>query len=145
MTRRDDRGSAVVEFVVLGVVLLLPVVYLVLTVGRIQAGTYAVDGAARAAARAYTAAPEEGLGAARALAAVRVSLLDQGFDVDPASVTVVECSASPCLTPSATVAVRVSLDVVLPGVPAFVDRVVPTHVTVRSTHVAVVDAFRAVP
>ena len=35
--RRDENGSAVVEFVMLGVVLLLPLVYLVLMLGRVQA------------------------------------------------------------------------------------------------------------
>ena len=37
----DDRGSAVVEFVTLGVLLLVPLVYLVLAMGRVQAATYA--------------------------------------------------------------------------------------------------------
>jgi hypothetical protein len=141
--RADETGSAVVEFVVLGTVLLLPVVYLVLAVGRIQAGSFAVDGGARAAARAYTTAADDGQGAARALVAVRLALLDQGFGADDGSSLRVECSTSPCLTPQARVEAQVSLDVVLPGVPGFLDRVIPTHVTVRATHTAAVDAFRA--
>jgi hypothetical protein len=133
----------VVEFVVLGTVLLVPVIYLVLVLGRVQAGSYAVDGAARAAARAFTAAADEATGRARARAAVRLGLLDQGFDADADSATRIDCSDTPCLTPQSTVSVQVSVDVMLPGVPTFVDAVVPTHVVVRSTQVAVVDAFRA--
>jgi hypothetical protein len=140
---RDDTGSAVVEFVTLGVLLLLPLVYLVLTLGRLQAAAFATDGAARAGSRALAAAPDDVTGRARALAAVRLALRDHGFDDDPAAVAQVTCSGSPCLTPQARVRVDVTVAVVLPGIPALVDRVVGTHVRVHSAHTAVVDAFRA--
>jgi hypothetical protein len=135
----------VVEFVTLGVLLLIPVIYLVLVLGRIQAAAYAADGAAREAARAFVAAADERDGRARVLAAVRLRLLDQGFDVEPARVATIECRQTPCLSPEGRVVVQVSVDVVLPGIPGFVDRFVATHVTVRSTQTAVVDAFRPVP
>ena len=48
-----EEGSAVVEFVALAVLLLIPIIYLILTVGRLQAASYAVSTAAREAARAY--------------------------------------------------------------------------------------------
>ena len=41
-----DEGSAVVEFVFLGVLLLVPLIYLTLMVARVQAGSYAVAQAA---------------------------------------------------------------------------------------------------
>jgi hypothetical protein len=140
---RGDDGSAVVEFVTLGVLMLLPVMYLVLTLGRVQAAAYATDGSARAAARAVVTAPTEQDGMAAAVAAVRLGLLDQGFDTNPDAALTVRCSAPACLTPTARVQAQVSVDVVLPGVPAFLDRVVPTHVSVTSRHVVVVDRFRA--
>jgi TadE-like protein len=143
--RHPDTGSALVEFVTLGVLLLVPIVYLVLTLGRLQAAAYAADGAAREAARAFVTAPDESTGRAHALAAVRLGLLDQGFDVDAARVTQISCRENPCLTPEGRVDVAVSVEVVLPGVPGFVDRFVASHVTVRSTQTAVVDAFRASP
>lgn len=143
--RHPDSGSALVEFVTLGVLLLVPVVYLVLTLGRIQAAAYASDGAAREAARAFVAADDERTGWDRSLAAVRLGLLDQGFDADPARALTLECGRTPCLSPQDRVVVEVSVDVVLPGIPGFIDRVVATHVTVRSTHTATVDAFRASP
>lgn len=143
--RHPDTGSAVVEFVALGVLLLVPVVYLVLTLGRIQAAAYAADGAAREAARAFVAADDERAGRARAQAAVRLGLLDHGLDVDPARATSIVCRQIPCLTPEGRVVVQVSVDVVLPGIPGFVDQLVATHVTVRSTQTAAVDAFRSAP
>ncbi len=134
-----------VEVLALGVVLLVPVVYLALVVGRVQAATYGVDAAAREAARVLSVAPDERTGRVHAAAAVRLALLDQGFEVDPVAVTTVECSARPCLTPQGRVAVGIEVEVVLPGVPAVVDAAVPARVTVRSSQVAVVDAFRAPP
>jgi len=142
--RHEDGGSAVVEFVWLTVVLLLPLVYLVVTLARVQAAAFAVDGASRAAARAVTSAPDEETGRRRALDAVGLALRDQGFDVDPAAVTRVTCAASGCLTPASRVGVEVVVDVGLPAVPAVLDRLGAT-VTVRSVHEGVVDAFRAAP
>ena len=43
----DERGSAVVEFVVLGVLMLVPLIYLVMMMARLQAGSFAVTQAAR--------------------------------------------------------------------------------------------------
>jgi Flp pilus assembly protein TadG len=134
--RRDDRGSATVEFVV-------PLVYLVVTLGRLQAASFAVDSAARAGVRTFTRAPDDATAQSRAAAAVRLAVGDQGFAGGVPPTVQVTCSASPCLTSQGRVAVQVSLDVVLPGVPAVLDAVVPTHVTVRSTQLGVVDVFRA--
>lgn len=138
----DDRGSAVVEFVALGLLLLVPLVYLVLVLARVQAAAFAADGAARGASRAFVRADDEAAGRERALAAVRLALRDQGFDDDPAAALRLTCSTVPCLTPQARVDVEVTVQATLPGLPALVDSVAGTHVTVRSGHAAVVDAFR---
>lgn len=140
---RGDGGSALVESTVLAVLLLVPLVYLVVVLGRLQAGAFAVEAAARSAARSYAAAPTEALAADRARAAVRLALDDQGFEVDPDAVTQVTCEAAPCLQPEARISVRVSVDVTLPGVPAGVDAVVPLSVAVEAESVAVVDRFGA--
>ncbi|MFP5346165.1 MAG: pilus assembly protein [Actinomycetes bacterium] len=140
--RGSDEGSAVVEFVTLGVLLLVPVVYLVLTLGRLQAAAFATEGAAREAGRVFVTAPDERVGASRAQAVVALAMQDQGFsDVHPARATRISCQASPCLQANSRVTVTVTADVVLPGVPAFVDAVVPTHVSVTARSVAVVERF----
>ena len=64
----DERGSAVLEFLVVGVLLTLPVFYLVITLARLQAGAYAVSGAAREAGRMYVTATDDGAGSQRAQA-----------------------------------------------------------------------------
>jgi hypothetical protein len=139
-----DDGSAVVEFVTLGLLMMVPLVYLVLAMGRVQAASFAADGSARAAARAFVAASTEQEGRARARAAVRLGLRDQGFDADSAGSLELTCAEDPCLSPGARVAATVTVEVILPGVPKVVDGAVPTHVTVRATQIATVDQFRPV-
>lgn len=143
MASDGDSGSAVVEFVTLGVLLLVPVVYFVLAMGRVQAAAFAVEGASREAARVLAAAEDEQVGQRRMAAVVALVVADQGFDGngDPAPAVSVVCEATPCLTAEAAVTVTVELDVVLPGVPAFVDRYIPTRVPVRAEGVAVVDRY----
>jgi hypothetical protein len=59
---RDDTGTASLEFITAGLVLLVPLVYLVLTMSAIQGGALAVEGASRQAARVFVASStvEEG-------------------------------------------------------------------------------------
>ena len=64
MTRRTESGSAVVEVVWLGILLLIPMVWIVLSVFEVQRGAFGVTAAARAAGRAYALAPDDVLGQA---------------------------------------------------------------------------------
>jgi len=131
-----------VEFLGVALVLLLPVLYLVLTVGRLQAATFAVEGASREAARAFVTAPSSDDGARLAAAAVGLALGDQGFAPTPGGLTIA-CSSRPCLEPGGEVTAHVRLDVPLPLVPEFVRGVVPLSVPVEAQHVASVDAYAA--
>lgn len=140
-----DTGSAVVEFVTVGVLLLVPILYLVVTLGRIQAAAFATEAAARGAARALTVADDEAAGQAAAAAVVTYALSDQGFEVDPDRATAVECPVTGCLTPGGSVVVRVEVAVTLPGVPGFLAGALPVAVPVSATQVATVDQFRGVP
>lgn len=137
----SDEGSALLEFCFLAVLMLIPVVYLIGTLGRLQAGAFATQGAAREAARAFVTAPDEASGRERADAAAAVALADQGF-IDVRRVRVeITCDPEPCLAPGSRVAVRTALRVGLPAVPALVSRVVPTSIVVRADHVATVGRF----
>lgn len=138
-----DRGSAAIEFVAIGMLLLVPLVYVVIALGRIQAASFAADGSAREAARAFVTAADDQDGHRRATTAVRLGLLDQGFTDPRDGALTVECSTAACLTPGSQVRVLVEVRVVLPGVPRFLDQAFPAAVTVRAGHVAVVDEFRA--
>lgn len=142
----DEEGSALLEFLTLGVLLLVPVVYLVVSLGRFQAASFAVEGASREAARVLASAPDEEQAARQVDAVVAMALRDQGLagDDDPAPVITVRCSAEPCTTPETRVSVTVELEVVLPGVPAFLDAAIAARVPVRATGESVVERFAGV-
>jgi hypothetical protein len=119
MRRRDDRGSALVEVTWLSLLLLVPLVYVVLSVFAVQSGSFAVSGAARAAARAYSLAPDEGSAATRARAAAAVVLRDH--DIEPGDADLrISCRPDPsnCLAPGSLITVDVRHQVVLPLVPS---------------------------
>jgi Flp pilus assembly protein TadG len=138
---QGDEGSALVEFVFLAVLMLVPIVYLIVALGRIQAGALAVEQGTREAGRAFVTAPDETIGTARAQAAGRLAYADQGFPAPAPRQLRVECTATPCLSANARVTVHGELTVVLPGVPRFLARVIPIRVTVSAVHVATVDQF----
>jgi hypothetical protein len=130
----------VVEFLGVALVLLVPIVYLVLALGRLQAAAFAVDGAAREAVRVVVAAaadPRRDAGAS-AQAAARIALADQGVEAaDPVALT---CDPA-CDAPGAEVAVRVEVAVDLPLIPSFVRDRVPLAVPVSAGARGRVDEF----
>ena len=138
-----DEGSSIIEFLGLSLILVVPLVYLVLALARLEAATFAAEGAAREAARTYVAADDADVGVARAVAAVGIALRDQGFDDDPTEALVLTCSAVPCLASGSDVSARVEIVVPLPFVPTFVRDVVPLELPVSAERVAPVDTYRA--
>lgn len=137
--RAPEAGSAIVEFLALGVTLLVPLLYLVVVLSQLQAASFGVEAAARDGARAIARA-ENAEAAEVALAqVVALALADQGFE--QSAHTVITCSLQPCLQAESRVTVDVQLEVPLPGIPAGLDRVVPTRITVTATGHAVVDRF----
>ena len=135
-----DSGRAIVEFVFLGVLMLVPLVYLVLTLATVQAAAYSATTAAREAGRAFTTAQSEGESMPRARAAARIAFEDFGFGAGETDVTV-SCDGSPCLRPNARVQVTARVDVRLPFVPEFFAGAVPAVLPVSVTHVATVARF----
>ena len=113
--RRDD-GTASLEFLTVGVLLLVPLVYLVLAVAVIQAGALGVEGAARQAARVAVLSAHTGAADAAVERAVRVTLDDYGIDAAAASVSVT-CDRADCTDAGAYVTVAVRASVKLPLVP----------------------------
>jgi len=117
-TGSDERGSAVVEFVWVGILLLVPVVWIVLTVFTAQRGAFAVSTAARAAGRAFALAPDDASGRAAARAAASRALVDQGIDGGEIGVDV-SCTPYPgsCHSGTSVITVRVDSRVDLPLLP----------------------------
>lgn len=129
-----------VEFVFLGVLLMVPLVYVVLTLARLEAGAYAVSTAAREAGRAYVTAATQVSAASRARTAAAIAFEDQGFRAGEGRVTI-SCDRSPCLRPEGRVQVTSAVMVPLPLIPSFARGVVPLEVPLHASHLAVVDRF----
>ena len=114
---RDERGSALVEFCWVGLVLFIPLTWIVLSVFEVQRGAFAVNGAARAAARAYALAPDDATGEARARAMATRTLDDQGSEGMVADVSVT-CGGLPsCHTGTAVITVVIRSRVEMPLLP----------------------------
>ena len=139
--RRADEGRAILEFVFLGVLLLLPLTYLVMTVARIQAASFSASLAGREAGRAFVTAGSDEEGWARARAAAALAFAD--FDFESEGRVTVTCDRSPCLRPQGSVTSTATILVRLPLVPDIVADRVPSTVTVSSTSVTSVDRFVA--
>ncbi len=114
---RGDDGAAIVEFCYLGLLLLIPLVYAMITVFSAQAAAYAVTSAAREAGRAVSVAPDATDLEDRAFEAARIAAKNHGFELPDGSVDIA-CVPSPCSSgPDVRVDIRVQLQVPLPGVP----------------------------
>lgn len=111
-----ERGSAVVEFTFLALLLMVPVVYFIITVSQIQGGSFAVVGAADQAAKVYVAQPDEASALAAAEQAVAIALRDFGHGPEAASVGVA-CAPADCQSAGSAVSVTVRLRVPLPFLP----------------------------
>ena len=114
---RDDRGSALVEFCWVGLVLFIPLTWIVISVFEVQRGAFAVNGAARAAARAFALAPDDATGRARAEAVATQTLADQGSDGMVADVRVSCGGLANCHTGTAVITVEIRSRVEMPLLP----------------------------
>ena len=132
MRRRDESGTALVEFVWLGILLLVPMVWILLSVFEVQRGAFAVTSAARSAARAYALADTDAAGEARAQAAIRQALDDQGGD-DRTFRFTVSCGGADCHAPGEVITVRVWTRVDLPLLPGILGGDAPSFAR-DSTH-----------
>lgn len=111
-----EQGSAVVEFTFLSLLLMVPLVYFIITVGQIQAGSFAVVGAADQAAKVFVAQPDAASGRAAAEQAVLLALADYGYG--PANATLdTTCQPADCTAAGSAVTATVRLTVPLPFVP----------------------------
>ena len=118
--RRDagDEGSATVEFILLAVLLLIPVIYFLVLTSQIQAAAYASVAAADQAAKSAVAVHDPTESAGRIQQVVDLTLADYGHGGGTHEVQVA-CSSSPCLEPGSSVTVSVDVRVPLPFIPSF--------------------------
>jgi len=139
---RDDSGSASLEFITVGVLLLVPTVYLVLALSALESASFGVEGAARQAARVFVQSESEGAAAASAATAVQVTLADYGLDADNAQVSIT-CRPNPanCLTRRGYVTVTITTTVPLPLMPPVLQLHLPAGIPVQSVATEQVSRF----
>lgn len=144
MSEPGDRGSMTVEVAFLLVLLVVPLFYLVGTVGRLQAGAYAVTAAAREAGRAFVTADDAASASARAQVAAGLVYRAHGFGQEAGAVQLT-CGEGGCLAAGGSLQVDSQVTVELPLVPDFMRDRLPTSVTLTASHLEPVDEFRAGP
>lgn len=138
----DDSGSASLEFVTTGLILLVPLVYLVLVMSALQSGSFAAEGAARQAARVYVQSSDRAEATAAAQRAVEFAFDDYG--IDPAASEIrLTCAPDPaeCLTREGSVTVTVAVSVALPLVPTALDLDVPLSIPLEASATQQVSRF----
>jgi hypothetical protein len=131
-----------VEVTWLGLLLLIPLVYVIVTVVSVQRAAYGATEAARAAGRAYVLSPDVSTAEQRAVSAATLAMADQGVQLDPHDV-VIECdpTSHSCLQPGSTVEIRIVLDVSLPLMPSLGDRPAAS-ISISATHVEPYGVYR---
>jgi Flp pilus assembly protein TadG len=144
----DDTGNAIIEFVFVAIVVMMPLVYLIVAVATVQRSDLAVTQAAREAGRAFATSDRPDQTTARVDAAVRLALGDQDL-ADDVAVRYVAADAGcdgaaikPELVPGAQFAICVSRHVDLPAVPSVLQG---RGITTVGRYVVHIDDFRAVP
>lgn len=114
---RHEEGSAVVEFTFLSLLLMVPLVYFIITMGQLQGGSFAVVGAADQAAKVYVAQPDAPGAQAAAEQVALIALADYGHPAQDAQVHT-SCEPADCQAAGTAVTVTVSLRIPLPFVPS---------------------------
>lgn len=131
-----ERGSAVVEFLGGTVVLVVPLVYLVLTLAQLQGAAFAAEGAARDTGRIIATSSDPDTAIELAAVGVELAFADHGIELDGENVLRVTCSPS-CDAPGATASVTISARVPLPFWPGGA-----MTVPIEAEAVTVIDSYR---
>ena len=134
MRRHGEEGSALVELTWLSLLLMVPLVYILMSVFDVQRGAFGVTAASRAAGRAYSLADSDADGRRQARAAATLALRDQGIESADLDVQIT-CRPEPthCLSPGSVITVLVRTRVSLPLAPAALGGQAPSF-RLESTH-----------
>ena len=124
-----ERGSALIEFVFVALVVFVPLVYLVAGFSAVQRGVFASTEAAREAGRALGTAPDVVTGEQRAARAAQLAVADQSVRATDVRLAYAPtgggCDAAgsylPTLTPGEEFTVCVTVTVRIPLLPDFLD------------------------
>ena len=119
---RDEQGSAALEFIVGGLVLLVPILYVVVALGMVQQQALGVESGARHVARAISTATDPAEADRRARSVLASIASEYGIDATRVALSV-RCGSSggECPRAGATIVVTVQSEVALPLVPPVLD------------------------
>lgn len=144
----DELASAIIEFVFVAVLVLVPLVYLIVAVAVVQRSRLATTSAAREVGRAIATSATAGQAEVRAQAALRVALRGEGLTPADVELRYVDAGAdcrsparAPSLAPASVFAVCVIRQQPLPAVPTVLSG---RGVTIIGRYVVHVDDFRII-
>jgi len=133
----DERGQALIESLLLGMLLIIPIVWVLMVLADVHRSALAATSAAREAG--FDAARSEDLGEAGRVieSTAGLALTNHGLDADESNI---RWSAPDGLERGARIEVHVAYPVKVVRFP-FLGEVSGPSVWVRSTHIARVDPF----
>ena len=136
-----ERGSATVEFLVVAVGLLVPLVAVSTTLAQVASAEFAATAIARQGIRALTRSESVSVGLARARGEARLTLSDHGLDTATWDLDLA-CSVADCLRRGAIDTLSVTVRIPLTFLPSLPGIAVPNSVTVTrwSTERVSIDA-----
>lgn len=130
-----ERGAAALEFILVGLLLLVPLIYLIVSLGLIQGQSLGVEAAARHIARAVSTATD--VADARAPADAVLAAVSAEYGLDDVDLSI-ECTpaGTTCPRAGATLHVSVRTSVALPLVPPVLnlDRIAAIPVEASAAH-----------
>jgi hypothetical protein len=128
-----------VEFTYVAILLLVPLIYVLLTVFQVQRAAFGTTEAARQGARAFERAGAADLGEQRAREAVALAMKDQGAtDVPQVGF---DCEGRACFGPGGRVKVTVTYWVKLPVLGSVFGDARQGAIKVQASHVEFADRF----
>ncbi len=134
----DDSGEATIEFIVLAIAIIIPVIYLVVTAANVHAAAYATEAAARETARILAHHPGD-----EAYAQKQWRQIFSDYHIDAGATVVTRCEPMPC-TVESTITVDVTSHVALPLIPLTVLGTPMPAITVESHKTMPVEGVRIV-
>ena len=136
----QERGSAMLEFIVVGVAIIMPLVYVAIAVMTLHAASFAAHAAAREAARAFMASGSVAQGNSLATVLMQRAFSDHGVEATTPTL-MITCTGGPCLSPGSLVNVDVSSSIPLPLLPRWGEGA-PLSLPVEANVTLMVDQFR---
>jgi hypothetical protein len=143
-----ERASAIIEFIFVAVLVLVPLIYLIVAVAVIQRGRLATTNAARDVGRAIATSATAEQAELRAQAALRAALHGQGLSPAEVELRYVDAGGDcrspatvPSLAPASVFAVCVIRHQPLPAVPTVLSG---RGVTIIGRYLVHVDDFRII-